>query len=1119
MQRLSIMGWVSLLFVLLTHCALCAPISLQQAEQYASEHLQRFSPVRGHRLQLLYTSSGLPTRSGNDGKDYYVFGTRNAQSYVIVAGDDLLPTILGYSLTESFSPQELPIQLRSYLTGYSQWLQMARSQGRSQASEVLRDATSVVHPLLKGLAWNQDAPYNNQTPQVDGQQTLTGCVATAVAQIMRYFAWPDRAEGTVAGLSDFGQRIYAWDKMPNDCTTGTTEVQDAVSLLMRDVGYASGMRYGVTESGAVTYDAYKALVSNFKYAPSLHCVSQRYYTNRAWQQLIIDELKAKRPVYYGGAYRPNTSAGAHAFVCDGYDGNGYFHFNWGWGGRSNGYFVLYKLSPGSIGLGGGAGHYSFNAEAIVGFEPIATYKGDEVCGNYFCEHLFVPATEPLESDQKRPLKVLVLGLQNGTSTPILTAPALAAMDVNGIERFCTQSEEVRKIYDDEIIGGAPILLDFSHLPDGIYTLLPWAYMVKQKKYAAVRMNELNKRVVTIEIRNGKKIIMHEAPQPRLEIQWKTPELYTDVTNRITFTVRNTGTGTYYSRLQAAYGKSEAVPSVLKKDLIVDEFLSLGVGDERTYTLPVKGPFDAQERYVHFFYDEQNRSDIEIAPDALSFVQVGHKPSFTLGDANMELLETNATNALKSGEKLYLKFRITAPPNKGVNVRLESYISVDARKDYRDLMQIILYPNESQEIILEKDIALPAGNYWFTIPTSSYVTGLKQPFTVVGESSSLPIPTYNEQSQPAMATVNAPTIDPVSGGTCTIERTDGLPLTLGEKVPVGTLLKIERQANEGWEEKNFQVTGAELQAGESYKVIADVSVIFKLKKKEENPQPPDTYKLLSLSKVGEGTVRVLSNGHLLAEGETIVKGQKIQVVATPDSNWELRAGNIEVTPAQKGVGESEWEPQGNFSVKVIFTEKEEKPEPPVNPDETFLFVGLNVSGRGTVKVFCNNEEVKPQGRIKRGEQITIEATPDEGWEALPANLRVTASDKISDYVWKPKGDFVIGMLFMQKPPTPQPPTPDPPKPPTPNPPTAVNEMEAIDVVIAPNPFTEQIRIKRNVLASVRFELLNALGVVVRAGDLHAEETTVATAELKTGLYFLRIKSEVAGKVKTYRLVKQ
>ena len=109
--------------------------------------------------------------------------------------------------------------------------------------------------------------------------------------------------------------------------------------------------------------------------------------------------------------------------------------------------------------------------------------------------------------------------------------------------------------------------------------------------------------------------------------------------------------------------------------------------------------------------------------------------------------------------------------------------------------------------------------------------------------------------------------------------------------------------------------------------------------------------------------------------------------------------------------------------------------------------------------------------------------------------------------------------MQKPPTPQPPTPDPPKPPTPNPPTTVNEMEAIDVVIAPNPFTEQIRIKRNVLASARFELLNALGVVVRAGDLHAEETTVVTAELKTGLYFLRIKSEVAGKVKTYRLVKQ
>ena len=109
--------------------------------------------------------------------------------------------------------------------------------------------------------------------------------------------------------------------------------------------------------------------------------------------------------------------------------------------------------------------------------------------------------------------------------------------------------------------------------------------------------------------------------------------------------------------------------------------------------------------------------------------------------------------------------------------------------------------------------------------------------------------------------------------------------------------------------------------------------------------------------------------------------------------------------------------------------------------------------------------------------------------------------------------------MQKPPTPQPPTPDPPKPPTPNPPTDVNEMAAIDVVIAPNPFAEQLRILSNGLGEGRYELLNALGVVVHVGALYNGETIIATAELKSGLYFLRIKSAAMDAVKTYRLVKQ
>jgi thiol protease/hemagglutinin prtT len=1120
MKRFRAIGCV-ILFLLLSVCHVQgAPISLKQAEQYASEHLQRFIPLRGQSLKLLYTSSGIPTRGVNDGKTYYVFGSQSGRAFAIVAGDDLLPPILGYSLTDTFDGHQLPVQLQAYLAGYSRWVEMARAKNVSVRAEVLRDETSVVTPLLQGLAWNQDAPYNNLTPTENGQHTLTGCVATAVAQIMRYFAWPKKAVGSVGSLPDFGQAPYAWDKMPNSCIARPIEEQNAVALLMRDVGHAANMHYGLTESGAVNYDAYKALVNHFGYAPSLRCISQRYYTNREWQEVLIKELKAKHPIYYSGTSQPNAGHGGHAFVCDGYDGNGYFHFNWGWGGKSNGYFVLYKLSPGSVVLGGGAGAYSFDSEAIVGFEPSVTYSGDAVVGNYLCDAIVIPDTEPAESDKTVPLKAHILSLQNKSNTPILTSAALAVIDADGKERLRTQSQELpRIIQDDNVIGGAPILLNLSELPDGVYTLRPWAYMVDHNRYAAVRMRELYKKVVTIEISNGKKRILLQEAQPRLEIEWKTPALHTSTPNRATFTVRNTGSGTYYSYLQAVYSTQESAPSNLNsRDLIINEFLSLGAGDERTYTLPIKGPFDEQERYIHFFYDSQNKwfnLSTKLAPDAFFCTTIGHKPSFVLGTAEIEVLETNASHVLKSGETLYVKLRVATPANKGVYVRLASYIPVNGFKEYVDYNNLLLLPGETQEITIAKDISLPAGQYALTFRAREYVTGFLVHFNVEGASASLPVPDYSTQPQEGV-TVNAPIIEPAEGGKCVIERTDGLPFVVGEKVAIGTLLQILPQANDGWEIESTQIVGAEHQGGESYRVMADVFVTLKLKKKENQPQPSNTYKLLRIDIVGSGTVRVLSEAHSVEIGETIRQGAKILIAATPNTDWELRDENITVSPAQKGDGAAEWIPEGDFTVKVTFTEAE-KPKPPINPEESFQFLALNVTGKGSVKVFCNNEEVVPQGRIKRGEKITIVATPEEGWEALPANLRVTASEKISDYEWKPKGDFVIGMLFMLKPP---PPTPKP-EPPTPPTPTGVDEIDYSLLTVAPNPFTEELKILRQEewLGMLYYEIINARGITMRMGHFDSNELVLDTHNLPAGLYLVRILLQNSVVSKTFRVIKK
>lgn len=1119
MKRFDIIVWFALLFALLTQSALCAPITLQKAEQYAAEHLQSLSPLRGRVLQLLYTSSGLPTRSSNEGKDYYVFGSRGGQGYVVVAGDDLLPTILGYSPTETFVPQALPIQLQSYLEGYSQWLQRARAHNLPMGEDVLRDETSVVLPLLKGLAWNQDAPYNGLTPLREGVHAPTGCVATAVAQIMRYFAWPPKARGTIAELPDFGKREYDWQHLPNSCLGASQEVQDAVALLMRDVGFASGMVYKASASGTNSYNAYQALLQHFDYAPSLKYIKQHHYSYNAWQRLILEELKAKRPVYYAGSSSPQANGG-HAFVCDGYDGKGYFHFNWGWGGKGNGYFLLYDLTPSALGIGGGStGGYHYHAEAIVGFEPSVTYKGCEPTTNYVCEGMAVAPEMLGESTKNEKFLCAPSNLQNLGDIPILTATAVAITNTDGkvVLRSYT-TETPRELSGDNVIGCEYVALDVSALPDGVYTLRPLAYRSQTEQYEEVRVRMLSQQVVMLEIRGDKKIVTKTTGHPQLEVHWQTNELYNNNYNRVVFSVRNVGNGAYNSRLQAAYGKSEIVPNITRvKDLFFDDFVVLAPGEERQYRLNVKGPFSDEEQYIHFLYDAKNQWNTlgAICPDPLSHTQITNKPSYTLGDVQIDILAKS--DRIKSGEKAYCKFRATAETNKGVYLNLRTYIRYNGRAENDAYTPIILYPSESREFVIEKDVALPVGTYKMAAYNAHQpIAALQIDVFVEGEAAALSVPDYTTPTVRDTYRL-LQTLVKANGSVQLICQ--GKSVDAGDFIPKNENITLVASPDEGWEllPANIQITPATVVGIDQWLPSDDFSIkVAFTKKKNEEPQPPNTYKLLLIEQEGEGTVRVLCESHIVEQGEAIEQGKKIRVIATPNTDWEFCDGNITVTPAQKGEGVAEWLPQDNFSVKVVFTKKEQPPQPPIKPDETYQFLGLNITGKGTVQVFCNGEEVKPQERIKRGEKINITVTPAQGWEALPANLRVTASDKIADYEWKPKGDFVIGMLFMQKPPTPQPPVPNPP---APKPPTNVNEKEELGVVIAPNPFAEQLRILSNGLGEGCYELLNALGVVVRVGALYNGETIIATAELKSGLYFLRIKSAAMDAVKTYRLVKQ
>ena len=261
---------------------------------------------------------------------------------------------------------DLPPHIASYLEGYSLWVAQARARGVQYTAHNTQ-YTTAIQPLLRGIVWNQGYPYNLFTPEIDGNHALVGCVATATAQIMRYFSWPPRGEGTVEGYPEFGSKQYDWENMPDDARYASRIEQEAVAHLSNEVGRAAKMRYGVAGSSAYIQDAYSALLTHFDYASSLQILHRTSYADEAWQQLLLDELTARRPVFYCGSDRENENA--HAFVLDGYNRDGYYHVNWGWGGACNGYFLLSQLKPDAH------NDFSYDQWAIVGFCPSNELNG------------------------------------------------------------------------------------------------------------------------------------------------------------------------------------------------------------------------------------------------------------------------------------------------------------------------------------------------------------------------------------------------------------------------------------------------------------------------------------------------------------------------------------------------------------------------------------------------------------------------------------------------------------------------------------------------------------------------------------------------------------------------
>ena len=347
------------IFIIFTVClysiCLCAnEIDVSHAKDKALSCIKSFDKASslgvGRHVKSSISASDLTlsyTAMTAKKKDFYVFNRAQQGGFVIVSADDVIGDIvLGFSDCGTFNYDELPENAKWWLSQYSEHIEAVRNHHAKAiaATTAAEPFEVIVPPLLGDVSWGQSAPFNTYTPILNNEQCVTGCVATAMAQVMYFHNWPLQGKGSNSYSwskggktlsADFSTSVYEWNNMMPTYITYTAAQGNAVARLMSDAGLSVDMDYGPS-SGAVKTNSVTAYKSNFSYSTDVKYKSKsNSTTTTSWNLTIKEELNAMRPLLYGGS----TGDGAHAFVCDGYAAGDYFHFNFGWQGKGNGYFL------------------------------------------------------------------------------------------------------------------------------------------------------------------------------------------------------------------------------------------------------------------------------------------------------------------------------------------------------------------------------------------------------------------------------------------------------------------------------------------------------------------------------------------------------------------------------------------------------------------------------------------------------------------------------------------------------------------------------------------------------------------------------------------------------------
>lgn len=733
---------------------LCASLSALATTLTPEQALNRVKGesvrVRSLASKVINQPQLLTTINANDGVPaVYLFGNANGSDRIVVSADDVAQPLLGY-LDEDYDGTDeiLPPEFEWWLNQYAAEIATARSSSTAVVNRGGRGLDSstervAIAPMLT-TKWNQDAPFNDLCPKATGSaysngNSPTGCVATAMAQVMNYFEWPkELPNDTVTATNATKGKVslilstitFDWDNMLDSYSDYTDAQGTAVAQLMQACGYSVAMSYGVSASGAQTRNVATALVDHYNYDGRITYEKREYYNRDEWESLIYNNLSEVGPVIYAGY----TGTSGHCFVCDGYSADNYFHFNWGWGGMSDGYFLLSALNPSSQGIGGATGGYNLDQEVVLGIRPSTgedvTHSIGLLCSESASISDYV-GSEPSSTDD---LYLAVNGRwsnQTLWSETIILGLKLEPVDENGASTAETKYITLYSTTLNPSYGYSTIRLRKSYLTtNGTYKVSVIYKASEEDEWidCHVANGVVGYAYVTKEGDTFTFSAPAEAGMPEVTLEFTTP-LYYNVAAKANITIANNNESEYLGAVQPVLIDADNNVVAQADNVFVDLMPGESFSNETVFTFTYSDTFATNTEYILEVIDQATSKVLgTFGTVTVTEVEAGTITctSFTYDDA----LSTDKDNLHFTAEIKCTSGYFVDQVYLGVFEKIDGNFSLVLYQAFPDLL--ILNANESATVTIsasipsaEQDVTYYAAPYY----NSKQMDGILVKFTI------------------------------------------------------------------------------------------------------------------------------------------------------------------------------------------------------------------------------------------------------------------------------------------------------------------------------------------------------------------------------------------------------